>query len=101
MPRTSDWSRKDERQYEHIKRSARQRGKSEDRAEEIAARTVNKQRREEGRTANKRSQGTGNPNTSLDERSKQELLNRARDLNIRGRSSMNKAELVDAIRERQ
>lgn len=39
------WSNKDERQYKHIKKSVKQRGKSEDTAEEIAARTVNKQRR--------------------------------------------------------
>ena len=44
------WSKKDERQYEHVKESYEDRGKSEDTAEEIAARTVNKQRKEEGRT---------------------------------------------------
>lgn len=44
------WSKKDERKYEHIKQSELERGESEERAEEIAARTVNKQRREEGRT---------------------------------------------------
>ena len=44
------WSNKDERKYEHIKDSYEDRGKSEDTAEEIAARTVNKDRREEGRT---------------------------------------------------
>ena len=48
MPRA--WSNKDERQYEYIKESYEERGKSEDTAEEIAARTVNKQRSEEGRT---------------------------------------------------
>ena len=51
--------RKDERQYEHIKDSEQERGASEDRAKEIAARTVNKRRREEGRTPSKRTQGTG------------------------------------------
>ena len=49
MPK--NWSEKDERQYEHIKQSELERGESEERAEEIAARTVNKQRREEGRAA--------------------------------------------------
>lgn len=44
------WSNKDERQYEHIKESATKRGQSTERAKEIAARTVNKKRREEGRT---------------------------------------------------
>ncbi len=48
MPKA--WSNKDERQYEHIKESSKKRGKSTERAKEIAARTVNKQRAEEGRT---------------------------------------------------
>lgn len=94
------WSNKDERQYEHIKESSEERGVSEDRAKEIAARTVNKTRREHGKTPNKRTQGTGNPNVSLADRNKDELMNRARDLNIRGRSKMNKDELVQALRDR-
>ena len=44
------WSGKDERQYQHVKESEKDRGRSEDRSEEIAARTVNKQRKKEGRT---------------------------------------------------
>jgi plasmid stabilization system protein ParE len=48
MPRS--WSDKRERQYEHIKESYEDRGRSEDKAEEIAARTVNKERRESGET---------------------------------------------------
>ncbi|MGI9180519.1 MAG: Rho termination factor N-terminal domain-containing protein [Longimicrobiaceae bacterium] len=95
------WSNKDRRQYEHIRKSSLERGKSEDRAEEIAARTVNKQRREEGRTPNRTTQGTGNPTSSLEERTKDELYNRARELGIEGRSKMNKDELVRAIRGRQ
>jgi hypothetical protein len=47
------WSKKDERQYEHIKKSAKKKGRSTKRAKEIAARTVNKQRRTEKRTATK------------------------------------------------
>lgn len=94
------WSNKDQRKYEHIKDSSLDRGVSEDRAEEIAARTVNKGRREEGRTPNKTTQGTGNPNRSLEDRTRQELYNRARELNIQGRSKMNKQELVQAIRAR-
>jgi hypothetical protein len=92
------WTEKDERQYEHIKDSERERGRAEERAKEIAARTVNKQRRLEGRTPNETSQGTGNPNTPLEERTKRELYNRARELDITGRSSMTKDELVQAIR---
>ena len=47
MPKA--WSRKDERQYEHVKISEKKQGRSSARAKEIAARTVNKQRRKEGR----------------------------------------------------
>jgi hypothetical protein len=94
----SAWSNKDERKYEHIKESAEERGMPEKRAEEIAARTVNKGRREEGRTPNKTTQGTGNPNRSLEARSVQELRNKASELKIPGRSKMNKSDLVKAIR---
>ena len=94
------WSAKRERQYEHIKQSAEERGKSEAKAEEIAARTVNKQRREEGETVSgkKRTEGTGNPNLRLEERTRDELYNRAKQLGIEGRSKMTKAELIEAIR---
>lgn len=95
------WSKKDEKQYKDIKNSQLHRGADEDRAEEIAARTVNKTRREEGRTPNKSSEGSGNPNRPLQERSKRELYNRARQLDISGRSKMNKHALVQAIRERE
>src|SRR5437762_3857933 len=94
------WSDKDERQYEHIKDSSVERGVNENKAEEIAARTVNKRRRVEGRTPNRRTQGTGNPNRGLDDRSRDEVYNRAREMNIRGRSKMTKAELVEAVRHR-
>lgn len=97
MPRA--WSSKDERQYEHIKESAQDRGKSPRRAKEIAARTVNKQRRQEGRTPNKTTQGTGNPNRPLEERTVKELRNIAADKQISGRSRMKKKELVRAIRK--
>lgn len=100
MPRRK-WSAKDERKYEHIKDSQEDRGVSEDRAQEIAARTVNKARREEGRTPNKRTQGTGNPRTGLEERTRDELYNVAKDLDIRGRSDMSKGELVEAIRSKR
>jgi hypothetical protein len=98
MPQKS-WSKKDERQYEHIKESEMDRGKSEEGAEEIAARTVNKQRQQEGRTENRTPGGTGNPNTRLEDRTLQELRNRAEELDIEGRGSMDKDELVEAIRD--
>ena len=94
------WTQKDERQYQQIKKSLVDQGKPADRAEEIAVRTVNKQRREKGRTPNKTTQGTANPHKRLEERTRDELYNRARQLNIAGRSSMNKAELIQAIRNR-
>jgi hypothetical protein len=97
MPRA--WNPKDERQYEHIAKSSRKRGASPSRAKEIAARTVNKQRREEGRTPNRTTQGSGNPKTRLEERTKRELYNLARRRNIDGRSKMDKRELVRALRE--
>ncbi|MFO7653256.1 MAG: Rho termination factor N-terminal domain-containing protein [Candidatus Krumholzibacteriia bacterium] len=99
MPR--GWSKKDERKYEHIKESSRKRGVKKDRAKEIAARTVNKDRRQEGRTPNQTTQGTGNPARGLEERSKQELYNRAKQLGISGRSKMDKQALVRAIRQEQ
>lgn len=99
MPRQS-WSDKRERQYEHIKDSEMERGKSADKAKEIAARTVNKQRRQKGETPRKRSQGTGNPRMPLEKRTKQELYNRAKALGIGGRSKMNKQQLAAAVRER-
>lgn len=95
-----EWSDKEERQYEKIKQSARRRGASEERAKEIAARTVNKSRREHGETPNRTTQGTGNPNAPLEERSKRELYNRAQELDIEGRSRMRKAELIQAIQKR-
>jgi Rho termination factor, N-terminal domain len=92
------WSKHDEEMYEAIRDSSRERGMNEDRAEEIAARTVNKHRREEGRTPNKRTQGTGNPNRGYEARTRDELYNIAKEKDIAGRSKMTKDELVAAIR---
>jgi hypothetical protein len=101
VPRPRGWTAKDERQYGHIKDSQLEDGATEDKAQEIAARTVNKRRREEGRTPNVRTQGTGNPNLRIEQRSRDEVYNRARELKIKGRSTMTKAELVEAVRARQ
>ena len=95
------WTNKDERQYKHVKDSELNRGKSNDRAEEVAARTVNKRRRKEGRTPNQTTQGSGNPNEELRERTVDELRNIAAKLEIEGRSKMKKAELVKAIRKQK
>jgi plasmid stabilization system protein ParE len=97
MPKA--WSDKDERKYDHIRESSRERGASESRAKEIAARTVNKDRREEGRTPSQRTQGTGNPNRSYEDRTRDELYNMAKDRNLEGRSRMSKDELIRALRK--
>jgi len=95
----SSWTEKDERQYEHIRDSLEERGQEPERAEEIAARTVNKQRREEGRTPHVTTQGTGNPHRPLEQRTRDELRNLAAQRGIRGRSRMSKADLVEALRD--
>jgi hypothetical protein len=99
MPKA--WSKKDEKQYEHIRKSEKERGRSDKRAKEIAARTVNQQRRKEGRTPNRRTQGSGNRNRPLEERTVEELRNLASGMNIEGRSRMKKAKLVQSIRSRR
>jgi hypothetical protein len=91
------WSKKDKRQYEHIKESQREQNIPETQAEEIAARTVNKRRRQEGRTPNTTTQGTGNPRQPLLQHTHAELYNQARELRIQKRSQMTKAELIKAI----
>ncbi|WP_432826800.1 plasmid stabilization protein [Dactylosporangium sp. CA-092794] len=91
MPRQS-WSNKRERQYEHVKDSERERGRSPQRSEEIAARTVNKQRSRSGEA-----RSTGGRGRSSGQ-SKEQLYNEAKRRNIKGRSSMTKAELERALR---
>jgi hypothetical protein len=95
MPKS--WTKKEDRQYDHIKASVAERGGSLKEAKEIAARTVNKQRRKQGKTSNRRTTGTGNPNLPLSERTRDELYNQARELGIDGRSKMTKQELVQAL----
>ena len=98
MPRA--WSKKDEKMYDHVRESELDRGMDPARAEEIAARTVNKHRREEGRTRNKTTQGTGSPNEGYGDRTRDELYNIAKAKDVPGRSKMGKQELIDAIRGR-
>lgn len=95
MPKS--WTNKEERQYEHIKQSVAEGGGSLREAKEIAARTVNKQRRKQGKTSNRRTTGTGNPNLPLAAHTRDELYNQARELEIDGRSRMSKQELVAAL----
>jgi hypothetical protein len=98
-----EWSEKRERQYEHVKESEKDRGRSEERAKEIAARTVNKTRRQQGelKSGKTTTEGTGNPSTPLEERTRDELYNRAKQLDVPGRGEMSKDELTEAIRRRQ
>ena len=105
MPRGS--SPKRERQYEHIKESARQRGESPKRATEIAARTVNKERARSGesRTASKTStrdisssrRGGLRSHSGAAGPTKAQLYNEARQRNIKGRASMSKSQLERAL----
>src|SRR6478609_5517554 len=100
-------SPKRERQYEHIKASLKERGESEDPAEEIAARTVNKERARAGesRTASRSSlddlssgrRGGLRSHHGPGGRTKAQLYNEAKSKNVRGRSKMTKSELARAV----
>jgi hypothetical protein len=111
MPQQA-WSNKRERQYEHVKESAKERGASTKRAKEIAARTVNKERARTGeaRTSSRTSRrdissgrrgglrsGTNRPKG----RTKEQLYNEAKRLNVPGRSKMNKQQLQRAVDRRK
>ncbi|MDV9187244.1 plasmid stabilization protein [Streptomyces sp. SR27] len=105
MPRGS--SPKRERQYEHVKESAKRRGESEKRAEEIAARTVNKERARHGesRTSSRLSRedmssgerGGRRSHSGAEGRTYDQLYEEARRRNIDGRSKMNKDQLRRAL----
>jgi len=106
MPQRA-WNAKRERQYEHIKAGLEDRGESEDTAEEIAARTVNKERARAGeaRQASRSStndissgrRGGLRSHRGPGGRTRDQLYNEAREKNVPGRSKMNKAELERAV----
>jgi hypothetical protein len=106
MPR-GPWSRKRERQYEHIKEGLLDRGESKDEAEEIAARTVNKERARAGeaeqasRTSTKDlssgRRGGLRSHRGPGGRTRDQLYEEARRKGISGRSKMNKAQLERAV----
>ena len=106
MPQQA-WSDKRERQYEHIRAGLRERGESEDAAEEIAARTVNKERarageaKESSRTStddiSSGRRGGLRSRTGPGGRTKDQLYNEARQKGVKGRSKMNKAQLERAV----
>jgi plasmid stabilization system protein ParE len=109
MPQKA-WSRKRERQYEHIKSGLKRRGRSENVAEEIAARTVNKERAQKGEA--RTSSGLSRSDISSGRRgglrshrgpggrTRDQLYEEARDMNIPGRSRMTKAQLQRAVNRR-
>ena len=106
MP-TNRWSKKRERQYEHIKEGLLAKGKSEDTAEEIAARTVNKTRAQHGesKTATPSSvqdmspsrRGGLHSHSGAAGRTYKQLYEDARHQGLQGRSKMSKAELQRAL----
>jgi hypothetical protein len=111
MPQEA-WSNKRERQYEHIKESVKDQGASTEKAKEIAARTVNKERARSGeaRISSRTSRqdisssrrgglrsGTNRPRG----RTKEQLYNDAKRMGIEGRSKMNKQQLQRAVDRRK
>ena len=107
MPQRS-WSKKRERQYEHIKEGLLEEGRSEDEAEEIAARTVNKERARAGEA--ERSSKTSTDDISSSRRGGlrshkgpggrtfKQLYAEAKKKGLKGRSKMNKAELEERLK---
>jgi hypothetical protein len=111
MPQRA-WSNQRERQYEHIKDSEKKQGRSTKRAKEIAARTVNKERartgeaRESSRLSRRdmsshRRGGLRSGTRRPKGRTKEQLYNEAKKMNIEGRSKMNKQQLQRAVDARK
>ena len=106
MPQQA-WSDKRERQYEHIKEGLEDRGRDEDTAEEIAARTVNKERARHGESKQRSRSSTQDISSGrrgglrshrgAGGRTRDQLYAEAKRKGIKGRSSMNKAELEKAV----
>jgi hypothetical protein len=106
MPQRA-WSKKRERQYEHVKEGLEERGRSEDKAEEIAARTVNKERARAGESdqASRTStddissgrRGGLRSHSGSGGRTRDQLYAEAKSKGIKGRSKMTKAELEKAV----
>lgn len=109
MPQKA-WSKKRERQYEHIKEGLLERGETEDEAEEIAARTVNKERARKGEAAESSDlsredissgrRGGLRSGKGPGGRTYDQLYEEAKDLNVEGRSKMNKSQLRRAVDRR-
>ena len=109
MPQKA-WTAKRERQYEHIKEGIREQGRPEDTAEEIAARTVNKERarageakessRESREDISSGRRGGLRSHRGPGGRTRDQLYEEAKDLGIDGRSRMNKEQLLRAVNRR-
>jgi hypothetical protein len=109
MPQQA-WSAKRERQYEHIKSGLKKQGRSEDLAEEIAARTVNKERARSGEARTRSRSSTDDISSGRrgglrshrgpGGRTYDQLYNEARERGIKGRSKMTKAQLERALGRR-
>lgn len=105
------WSKKRERQYQHIKDSVEDRGGREDEAEEIAARTVNKTRAQEGeaeesspsstKDKSPAQRGGERSHSGAQGRTRDQLYQDAKRQGIEGRSHMDKEELEDALEDRE
>jgi hypothetical protein len=111
-PRGVQKGTKRARQYEHIKESQLDRGSSESRAEEIAARTVNKERARSGESEQRSRTSTNDMSSSRrggqrsgtnreKGRTRDQLYNEAKKLGVEGRSSMNKDQLERAVDRRK
>src|SRR3954470_14704241 len=106
MPQAG-WTQKRERQYEHIKEGLEDRGRPEDVAEEIAARTVNKERARAGEAKDSSRSATDDISSGRrgglrshkgpGGRTRRQLYNEAKEKGIEGRSLMNKAQLQRAV----
>ena len=106
MPQRA-WSNKRERQYKHIKQGLKDRGDSESKAEQIAARTVNKERARSGEAASSSRTSTRDISSGrrgglrshrgAGGRTRDQLYEEARRKGIKGRSNMNKSELEKAV----
>ncbi len=112
MPQKA-WSAKRERQYKHVVESEQEQGASTKRAKEIAARTVNKERAREGEaktssrlsrtdiSSGRRGGLRGSGARHERGRTKEQLYNEAKRMDIPGRSTMNKAQLQRAVERRK
>jgi hypothetical protein len=110
MPQQA-WSKKRERQYKHIRDSERKSGASTKRSKEIAARTVNKERARSGESRTRSRSSTRDMSSSrrgglrshsgARGQTKEQLYNQAKRLNIKGRSTMNKRQLLAAVNRKK